>query len=285
MSAVARPVLRYHGGKWRLAPWVIEHLPQHRIYVEPYGGAASVLMRKPPSDVEIYNDMDDDVVCVFRVLRDETAAAKLRDLVSLTPYSRSEFFAAYEDASDVVERARRTIIRAFMGFGSTTRRRNRTGFRGKGYISRSPTEADWARYPDAIPHFVTRLRGVLVENRPAIELIETHDGPETLFYVDPPYPHATRSSIRCTGDLNRAYQHEMTDEDHRELAAVLHDVEGMVVLSGYRGDLYEELYPDWVSHDRDTLADGARPRTETLWLNPAAAAAQDQLRLFPSPTP
>ena len=116
-----RPVLRYHspGGKWKLAPWVIQHFPAHRVYVEPFGGAASVLIRKGPAYAEIYNDVDGEVVNVFRVLRDRESAEQLREAVALTPFARDEFDAAYGEADEcAIERARRTILKSFMGFGS-----------------------------------------------------------------------------------------------------------------------------------------------------------------------
>src|SRR5262245_58814798 len=112
-TAPRRPVLRYHGGKWRLAPWIIEHFPEHRIYVEPYGGGASVLLRKSRAFAEVYNDLDGDVVNVFRVLRDRASAAALIRAIELTPWARDEFRLSYRPASDPVERARRTIARAF----------------------------------------------------------------------------------------------------------------------------------------------------------------------------
>jgi DNA adenine methylase len=122
-------------------------------------------------------------------------------------------------------------------------------------------------YPAAIAHYTERLQGVHVERRPAAQIIAQHDAPDTLFYCDPPYPHATR-------DYGVDYTHEMTDDDHRALAALLRQVGGMVILSGYPCPLYDmELYPDWWRVTRAAYADGARPRTEVLWLNPAAETA------------
>src|SRR5262245_6362382 len=129
MTAPARPVMRYHGGKFRLAPKIIAQFPPHRIYVEPYCGAASVLMRKERSFAEVINDLDGEVVNVFRVLRDRDQAARLRDLVTLTPWARAEFELCYEPSDDPVEQARRTIARGFMAHGSTAARPSTTGFR------------------------------------------------------------------------------------------------------------------------------------------------------------
>ena len=273
--ALRRPVLRYHGGKWRLARWIIEHFPEHRIYVEPFGGAASVLLRKPRSYAEVYNDQWDTVVNVFRVLRDPETASQLRELLELTPFARSEFEdtgdAALAAVADPIERARRTIFRSFAGFGSAaTNAEYATGFRSNSYRSGTTPAHDWANYPAVIPAFVERLRGIVIESRPAIQVLEAHDRPTTLHYCDPPYPHETRNMDRG----NAAYAHEMTREEHAELATTLRSLEGFVVLSGYRCPLYDELYEDWVSTERSgPFADGARQRTEVLWLSPRTAEA------------
>ena len=123
-----RPMLRYHGGKWRLAPWIISVFPEHRIYVEPYGGGASVLLRKARSYAEVYNDLDGEVVNVFRVVRDHGPC--LKEKLYYTPFSRDEFKRSYEETDDPIERARRTIARSFMGFGSNavTAKNGMTGF-------------------------------------------------------------------------------------------------------------------------------------------------------------
>lgn len=271
-SAPSRPVLRYHGGKWRLAPWIIQHFPPHRVYVEPFGGAASVLMRKPRSYAEVYNDLDGEIVNLFRVLRSDRADELVR-LLRLTPFARAEFVLSYEPDDDPVEQARRTVVRSFMGFGSNAHNQA-TGFRSNSNRSHTTPAHDWRNYPDAMETMVERLRGVVIEHRDARYVIAQHDSPETLHYVDPPYPFGTR---------NRGpdYAYEMSDDDHRALADVLRSVQGMVVLSGYACDLYDvELYPDWHRVEKTALADGARKRTEVLWLNEAAASrAMTQLTI------
>lgn len=266
-----RPALRYHGGKWRLAPWILSHFPAHRCYVEPFGGGASVLLRKERSYAEVYNDLDGDVVNLFRVLRDPEMSARLAAAVALTPFARAEFDVAYLPSDDAVERARRLLTLSHMGFGTAAMRENRngrrqrTGFRANTSRSGTTPAADWSRLPDVIETVAERFAAVVIENRTAIQVMEAHDGPETLHYIDPPYPHGTRAK----GCL-RSYRHEMTDDDHRELARCLRGLAGHVVLSGYPCDLYDvELYPDWQRIEKTTHADGARERTEVIWIKPA----------------
>lgn len=265
------PVLRYHGGKWRLAPWIIQHFPPHRTYVEAFGGAASVLLRKPRSYAEIYNDLDGEIVNAFRILRDRTTAIELERLLRLTPFARAEFEQAYAPTDDPVEQARRTITRSYLGFGSAAASGRATGFRANSTRSGTTPAHDWASYPARIAAFTRRLAGVTIENRDALAVMRSHDDPGTLHYVDPPYLPSTRS-LGNPYDRNQ-YRHEMTDDQHAALAAALRDLRGMVVLSGYASGLYERLYGDWEQVTRTAHADGARPRTEVLWLNPAAIAA------------
>jgi DNA adenine methylase len=271
-GAPKRPVVRYHGGKWLLAQWIIGHFPAHRVYVEPFGGGGSVLLQKDRSYAEVYNDLDMQIVNLFRVLRDETTAAQLCAAVRMTPFSRVEFREAYTNSANTVEQARRTVVRGFMGFGSAAvNRDHRTGFRANSNRSGTTPARDWVNWPDSVPAFVERMRGVVIENKYAAEIITQHDTTETLFYLDPPYPFSTRSLPRGASQPF-CYRHEMTDEQHRALAATLHGVAGMVVLSGYPCSLYDdELYPEWHRVERKAFADGASERTEVLWLNPAAS--------------
>lgn len=273
MSAdtITRPALRYHGGKYLLAPWIISHFPRHRVYVEPYGGAMSVLLQKARSYAEVYNERDDEIVNVFRVLRDPEQSIWLRRALRLTPFSRTEFEESYLPHTEPVERARRTIVRSFMGFGSAAASANATGFRSNSHRSGTTPAHDWRNYAEALPALTRRLDGVVIENRDARQVMIQHDSAETLHYVDPPYPFSTRSQGNIYN--RKGYRFEMTDDDHRDLAETLRAIEGMVVLSGYPCDLYdEELYPDWRRVARVAFADGARERTEVLWLSPSASA-------------
>lgn len=275
MSVPSRPILRYHGGKFRLAQWIISFFPTHRIYVEPFGGAGSVLLQKNRSYMDVYNDLDNELVNLFMVARDR--GDELVTALELTPFSRFEFNLSYEKADCPIERARRLVVRCFMGHGSNSHNR-KTGFRRHSRLSGTSPCHDWKNYPAALREIIERLQGVVIENRDAFDLIKDQDDKETLFYMDPPYVLSTR-------DPGTDYKHELTDEDHFEFAELLHSLKGMVILSGYGCDLYDKkLFKGWYRSERIAMADGARERVEVIWLNEAAQKAIEnesrQLRMF-----
>lgn len=264
-----RPIIRYHGGKWLLAPWILAHFPAHRCYVEPFGGAASVLLQKTRSYAEVYNDLDGEVVNLFRVVRDR--GDDLVRALELTPFARAEYAASFAEDADPLEQARRTVVRSFMGFGSNALQRSvKSGFRSNSNRSGTAPAQDWRNYPGALPALIERLRGVVIEQRNALEVMATHDSPDTLHYCDPPYVHETRTQ-KAHG--HHGYNHEMTDDEHEAFGRFVHGLKGMVVISGYAHSLYDErLFADWHRVERAALADGARARVEVLWLNEAAAS-------------
>lgn len=271
MSDLSRPLVRYHGGKWKLAPWILSFFPQHRVYVEPFGGGGSVLLRKERSYAEVYNDLDDEIVNLFRVARDH--GQQLENLLRLTPFARGEFDLSYEPSDDAIEQARRTLVRSFMGFGSASVSRQKSGFRPNSNRSGTTPAHDWANYPDAFQFVVERLNGVVIENRGAIECMQHHDSVQTLHYVDPPYVKSTRYMNNKT----HCYRHEMDDVDHEQLAAALKQLKGYVVLSGYACDLCDkELFCDWTRFERPAFADGAKERTEVIWINDACKLALEE---------
>lgn len=263
-----RPVLRYFGGKWMLAPWIIDQFPKHKCYVEPFGGAASVLLRKPRSKVEVYNDLDGEIVSLFRVVRDEQKMKELRLKLELTPYAREEYLDAHVICGDPVEQARRTIIRSFMGHGADSLTGpTRSGFRSNSNQSGRTPALDWINYPEQLVAICERLMGVVIENRDAKEVMASQDDPGTLHFVDPPYVHFTRQR-------KTAYRHEMSVKQHEDLCDFLGGLRGMVFLCGYDNPIYSAL--NWKTVRRKAYADGANERTEVLWINPAAVRAQSQ---------
>lgn len=260
-----RPALRYYGSKWRIAPWIIAHFPEHRSYVEVFGGGAGVLLRKPRSKVEVYNDLDSQAYRFFSILREPQSLDRLVRLIELTPFSREEFGTCLETSDDPVESARRFVARSFMAHGTCSIDPNDSnGFRscdiraGKSYAS------EWAGVPAALRAVATRMIGVSLENLDFRKLIPKFDDPDTLYYCDPPYPMSTRAAG------GKGYVHELTDRDHGVLAWFLRQLKARVIISGYDCPLYQRLYGDWHRAEKKTTANGqsgAVPRTEVIWMN------------------
>lgn len=270
-----RPAVRYHGAKFRLATWLLRFMPPHTCYVEPFGGAAGLLLQKPRAYAEVYNDLDGDIVNFFRVLRDPAQRARLIEAVALTPYARDEFEQSWLPATDPIERARLLVIRAQMGFGSAGASKATTGFRIDTRRKHGTAQHLWSEYPSAIEDAGQRFSGVMIENRPAIDVMRQHDGQDTLLFVDPPYMHETRVRVPRTG----YYRHEMSSADHEQLLEFLCSASAMVMLCGYDTDLYHQRLPGWAVHRtraRISASRGTVLRTEVLWLNPACAAALER---------
>ena len=175
---------------------------------------------------------------------------------------------AYEKTDDLIERARRLVTRTFMGFGTNAHHR-KTGFRSKSHRNNTTAENDWRNYPESLVKIISRLRGVVIENKNALDLMSSMDGDEILFYLDPPYLPETR-------DAGSDYGFEMTRDDHVDMLITISKLSGMVILSGYDNAMYDEYLPNWRKSFKDTFADGAKKRTEVLWISPNC----DSRRLF-----
>lgn len=255
------PPVRYVGAKWMLADWIKGNMPPHDLYCEPFCGGASVFFRKEPSAIEVINDLSGDVVNFFRVLR--TRADELIQAIELTPYSREEYHNSYEPCEDELERARRFYVKTRQSFGSSGGRK--TGWRAQRNRNRGTSVTNEWRRVEGLYKAVDRLKNAHIECDTAINVIQRYDSPKSLFYVDPPYVFSSRS------DGGRArYSHEMSDSDHRQLAEVLQRVQGAVMLSGYKSELYEELYGHWRVLEKSTTTNGNSMAIEYLWLSPNA---------------
>ena len=257
----------WYGGKFSHLAWLLPLLPATHSYCEPFAGSGAVLLNKEPSPVETYNDLDGEVVNFFRVLRDDKEA--LVEAIGLSPFSREEFALACQLDPNLtpLERARRFYVRArqvrtglaqtaSLGRWANCKKTSRRGM--SGVISR------WFGGVDALPDIAERLLRVQIENRPALEILELYDSPDTLFYCDPPYIHETR------GD-SKAYQYEMTNAEHEELAKCLNTVEALVAFSNYGSPFLDSLYPKprWHKHITapKTIHSTKDMRQEVLWTN------------------
>jgi DNA adenine methylase len=270
---VTRPALRYYGGKWRLSPWILPRFPEHDCYVEPYAGAASLFFRKEASRLEVINDLNQDVVNFFRVLRDR--AGELIQAIDYTPFSRQEYVESVAPVEDPLERARRFYVRCNQGRANGGYMGTKDGgwqFQVADKTNRN-TVHTWSQN-EYLWDVAARLKQAFIECTDAIGVIERYDRPRTLFYVDPPYPAETR-------ERGTRYKHEMSTEDRQALSVVLHAVKGMVILSGYNCALYDELYADWTRIEKEALTTGATYRTECLWISPNTERGKvAQLDLF-----
>src|SRR5579859_1643510 len=260
-----KPVLKYPGGKWRLAPWIISHFPQHNAYVEPFCGSAAVFFNKMPAKNEVLNDTFGSIVNLFRVLRDHSGELIRR--VDLTPWSREEYELSEEqlaDTGDEIEDARRFLVRCWQAHG--TRFVRSSGWRNIGPSNLAKTTTLWRQLPERLALVVDRLKDAEIEHRPAVEVIGRYNTPDCLVYADPPYVLDTRNGTY--------YDQEMSDADHLELLEVLEKHRGPVVLSGYAHRLYDERLASWQRVTCAAQSEHAGARTEVLWLNARAAQAQ-----------
>jgi DNA adenine methylase len=256
----------WYGGKFSHLDWLLPLLPEAHHYCEPFAGSAAVLINWPSSPVETYNDLDGEVANFFRVLRDQKET--LIEAIGLTPFSREEFSLAVagdQNGLSDLERARRFFVRArqtrtglaqtaTLGRWANCKNTSRSGM--SGVISR------WLGSVEGLPEVALRLLRVQIENRPALEVIKLYDSPQTLFYCDPPYPHGSR------GD-SRAYEYEMDDVAHADLAETLHGCTGKVAVSGYCCSLMDELYAGWRGDDAPAkLCHSVKTeRQEALWMS------------------
>lgn len=256
----------WYGGKFSHLDFLLPYLPSDAShFCDVFGGSAAVLINRAPAKIETYNDLDSELVNFFDTLRSH--GDKLIRLISLTPFSREELVKACKPTKGLsqLERARRFYVRA---------RQTRTG------LAQTSSEGRWAHCVltsragmagavsrwlgaiDGLPEIVQRLQRVQIENAPALEVVNRYDSEETLFYLDPPYVHETR------GD-SKAYLHEMTNEQHADLAYLLNGIRGRAVVSGYRNSLYDKIYKEWNRIDaKEKICNSSKTlRQECLWLN------------------
>lgn len=257
-----KSVIKYPGSKWNIAPQLVELIPEHHSYVEPFFGSGAVLFNKPVSDIETVNDIDSDVVNLFRCIQKDSE--RLARLVMTTPFSREEYERQFEGCTSTLyasnfQRAAGFLIKCWQGHG----------FRTNGYkvgwkndvVGREKAYAlwNWYRLPDWIIDITERLRKVQIENRPALEVIERFNYSQVFMYLDPPYMLGTRSG--------KQYMHEMTDAEHEELLQMILQSRAKIMISGYETDMYNDYLSGWEKKQFSSCAEHGKPRVETVWMN------------------
>ena len=259
-------IFRYPGSKWGLANWIIDHFPvdyEKMVYLEPFTGSGAVFFNKNAGCIEMINDLDDDIVNVFAVLRDRPEELKRRLL--LTPYSRVEYDRSFEpyDGDDVVEKARRYFVKLTQAIGA--KMDGKGGWRNHNTPKIGGTAYKWAGMAKNIDEATTRLRGsstnlVQIEHMDALRLIERYNNPDVLMYLDPPYVMSTRKS-------GRLYNHEMTNSDHERLIELVVSSKAKIIISGYQSDMYSNSLKGWYMDTKLSQTTSTAKATEVIWTN------------------
>lgn len=276
--------LKFHGGKGYLAGEIVKLFPPRcknpnkpadddagwLHYCEPYFGGGSVLLANAPEGIsEIANDLSGNLINLWQVLADPPMFDKLRRHLEATPFSEDAYRGAVAKvgSGEAVENAwaffiacRQSLAGRMNGFTGITKTRTRRGMNNE--------VSAWLSAIEGLPQVHERMKRVLIVNRPALEIITKHDGPQTLYYLDPPYLHETRST---TGEYG---EHEMSHDDHVALLNTLGGIKGRFLLSGYRSDLYDSFadFCGWrrVEFDIANHAAGGKSKerkTECVWIN------------------
>lgn len=270
-----KAVMKYPGSKWSIAKWIISFFPEHHSYLEPFFGSGAVLFNKSRSNIETVNDLDGNVVNLFEWIRKDPE--KLAREIYLTPYARQVYDEAFSAVSEgSLQKAVNFYIRLNMGHGFRTTGekvgwKNDVQGREKAYAA-----MDWKQLPEKIMQAAERLRGVQIENRPAVELIERFNYPNVLVYADPPYVLGTRHG--------KQYRCEMEDKDQNDLLDVLLSHKGPVLLSGYDNDLYNDRLEGWHREETFCHSQSCSRKREILWMN-FEPYRQMNLRNFPEVMP
>nr|WP_320146020.1 DNA adenine methylase [uncultured Anaeromusa sp.] len=260
MSEVAT-VLRWPGSKWRLAEWIVSHMPPHKIYLEPFFGSGAVFFNKPESETETINDIDGNVVNLFKAIRDNPL--DLAEKIEMTPWAREEYVKSYEQAgSDDVEKARLFLVRCWQAFGAKTCCKTGWAFDRSGTVYKPNL---WRKLPKRILDVADRLKSAQIENMEAVKLIEAHNRENTLIYADPPYMASTRRN-------SALYACEMGgQEEHERLLKALISHSGPVLLSGYNSELYSDYLVGWERMTMPARTEKGLAAEESLWLNRKAS--------------
>ena len=250
-----KAILKYPGSKWRISDWILSFFPEHKVYCEPFFGSGALFFRKKPSYIETINDINGDIVNLFRVCRE--FPQELATAINLTPFAREEFNDCYEKSDNPIEQARKTLVRYHQSFGTCNASKN--SWRNVQTYGGPRCATMWNFLPGTIVDCCERLKDAQIENIDGIELIKRYNDPKTLIYCDPPYMQSLRKK--------NMYRCEMDNDKHIELLEAIRNTKSMVIISGYDNELYNDYLKEWVTAEKETTAQMGKHRVEKLWMN------------------
>ncbi|WP_414041475.1 DNA adenine methylase [Acidithiobacillus sp. M4-SHS-6] len=284
------------GGKGWLAQKLADRLPRKACYVEPFAGAAAMLLALPPSPVEVLNDRNRDLVNFYRVMQDKCLRVDLLERLQWTPYARAEYARALQILQSTVINETNETERAWAFFvvsNAAFSGGGQSGLTEKRFAT--STQRSQGRrmnyHIEGLPTLAQRLKDVVIENRDAIDLLDQYDSPDTLFFLDPPYYPETRN-IRHERSRGTYDGGEMDAVQHLELLAMCRRLKGFVALCGYAHDDYDAaLLPfgwETLSFPRKAMTslhhnNDQSQREERVWINPKLAKhlhGQQQIAMF-----
>lgn len=268
-----RSPIFWFGGKFNMLKYLLPLIPKHKIYVEVFGGGAQLLFAKKPYGLEVYNDINHDLVNFFKVLADEKLFEKFYRFVSVLPHSRELFYEyreTYRQEKEIWKRAGKWFVAVRQSFAGTitggwTHSISIASIRR----NMSASSSTWLSSIEGLPEIQARLQRVQIDNRDFRELIPIYDSEDTFFYLDPPYVLNTRTA-------GEVYEYEMSEDGHKELVEILLNIKGQAILSGYDSEIYKPLEnAGWnrkefnvrISSQNTRKTNGKQDvRTEILWI-------------------
>ncbi|MBL4951050.1 DNA adenine methylase [Neobacillus sp. YIM B02564] len=269
--AVLKSPINWFGGKYYMANKIIEIFPEHKVFVEVFGGSGQLTFSKQPSEIEIYNDIDSGLVSFFSILRDDIKSKKLIDKIHLTPFSREEFYNCrdtWRQETDEIEKVRKWYVTVMQSFSTSMQSWKPTKSKSRRGMAQSVSQ--WLGHiENNLPLAVERMKMLQVENVDFKELLKKYDSPDTLFYLDPPYIHETRK-------MTYTYEHELENERHTELVKILLNLKGKCILSGYDHEIYNELIEhgwkkvnlgEFAKRSIKTIDEEKEKGKEFVWIN------------------
>jgi DNA adenine methylase len=282
-NLVKTPLTKYYGGKFSMIEFLLQFIPEHTTYVEVFGGSGALLFAKPPSPVEVFNDIDSSIVNFFRVLKNKEKFEEFYRRLILTPYSREEFYYSRDtiDEGDEIDRAVKLFILVKQSYAGNCQDWSfsvLTSARGM-----ASSVSKYLHSIEELPKVIDRLIRVQIENYDYKKIFEIYDSENTFFYCDPPYV------IEARNKTDKVYKFEFTNQNHEEFIDEVLKLKGMVLISGYEHPIYERLenngFTKFIHQKVINTSGGSRAQNriyarECVWANQKLLQKLKQIRLI-----